>query len=186
MLNRKLLIYLLVAIISFIVGFGARNYLFVRDVVQTFVNPPVKIESTGISDLEIQKVTNLIERFESLQKSRKYTVLDLFTPPTDPKDSQVLDFLMGKDIKMIRMYGTAGLSRQLDWYYIESITKTDNRITVELKELITHYDNSSGGYDAARYDVVMEIVERDGKLLIDKYHHKVPFVEGSLKYEGFY
>lgn len=50
MLNKKLLIYPLVAIICFVVGFGARNYLFIKeklssidkniDLVQIFVNPP--------------------------------------------------------------------------------------------------------------------------------------------------
>ena len=169
-------------------GFGVRSILLNKkiNIVQPFNDSLLKDMSSGVSDLEIQEVTNFLAKFETLQKSRKYIVLDLFTPPADSKETQVLGFLLGKDIRMIRMYATAGLDYQLDWYYVESISKNDNRITVKLKELRTRYGNSNGEYNATRNDLVMEVVEKNGKLWIDKYHHKIPLVEGSLKYEGFY
>ena len=189
--------FVIIFILGLGLGFGVRGLQFSTstknvpidnetDIIQAFVNPPAGIESSGVRDLEVQKTKSFVERFETLQKSGKHTVLDLFTPPADSKETQVLGFLLGKDIRMIRMYATAGLDYQLDWYYVESISKNDNRITVKLKELRTRYGNSNGEYNAARNDLVMEIIEKEGKLLIDKYHHKRPLVEGNLKYEGFY
>ncbi|MEK7502159.1 MAG: hypothetical protein AAB609_01375, partial [Patescibacteria group bacterium] len=95
MLRDRTTLLIIVFLLGLGLGFGVRSILLNKkiNIVQPFNDSLLKDMSSGVSDLEIQEVTNFLAKFETLQKSRKYTILNLFTPPADSKETQVLGFL---------------------------------------------------------------------------------------------
>lgn len=142
-------------------------------------------EVKNLTDQEKEEVLKFVKTFETLQYERKAKeVLALFTPATVKDEKDQLDFLEGKDLNSSpRLYSTAEFNCYLNWYMVRRIEKDNAGISVDLKELRTHYNNEITDYTAKINDSILALsLKEDNRYQqVEGYRRK----ESLAKYDGF-
>lgn len=192
---------ILIATISLSVLFLTSIFL-----IKTCFNNNKVIEKSSISSLELKtstepKLTNitpeqlevvsiLINLFERYQNEKNpKNILSIFTGPLTDLESKDLDFILGKDINMTRLYGTSGLDYALNWFIIKEVGVKNNITTIQVKEAVTVYDNSNADYSTNVVNKTFELVKtsKDNYMIQKYYLTDQPILSGhSDKYSGFF
>lgn len=155
-------------------------------------------ETTTSQTAEEKAVRNLIAAFEkNIQNKNIIGVISLYTPPQTDEEKQTYNFMMGKDTNSYpRLFNNNTSNFRLDSWKIarreypdnkEIINKTNNGYTVVVEEIRVNWNNVSGGYSQPSKNLfVIEIVNVNGKWLIDRYYYlnQENGRRGGPKYEG--
>jgi hypothetical protein len=154
----------------------------------------LEYKTTKVINVDEQTQKNIeafIGTFYKYQQNREVdNLLGMFTPPSNPREQDDLDFLLGKDLARVdaklqtRLFTTQGYNYTIGGFYIREISKQNGTTSVLVDEMRTLYSGGeSVGYTSKNVSLALQIVQTPDGLKVVKYNHTIP--SNVIKYDGF-